>query len=60
MGAVAVGQFSCDTCGKSYRWKPEIAGRKAKCKCGAVMLCPSAEPRQEEEELFELAPDVQE
>ena len=57
MGAVAVGQFRCDACGKNYRWKPELAGRKARCKCGAVMFCPPAEPGKEEDDLFELAPD---
>src|SRR4051794_31875728 len=61
MGAAVAGQFSCDACGKSYRWKPELAGRKAKCKCGAVMVCPKDEPgKEQEEDLFELAPDVQE
>ena len=58
MGAATAGQFSCESCGKSYRWKPELAGRRAKCKCGAVMLCPATEPGRQEDDLFELAPDV--
>src|SRR5881394_3346738 len=57
MGAVVAGHFGCESCGKSYRWKPELAGRKAKCKCGAVMVCPQSEPGKVEDELFDLAPD---
>jgi len=33
--------FSCDSCGKQYPWKPELAGKKAKCKCGAVLSIPA-------------------
>jgi hypothetical protein len=57
MGAAVAGHFSCASCGKSYRWKPELAGRKAKCKCGAVLVCPQNEPGKVEDELFDLAPD---
>src|SRR5207248_7346812 len=57
MGAVVAGHFSCESCGKNYRWKPELAGRRAKCKCGAVLVCPQAEPGKVEDDLFDLAPD---
>lgn len=33
--------FACDNCGKQYPWKPELAGRKAKCKCGALLNVPA-------------------
>ena len=33
--------FSCNSCGKQYPWKPELAGKKAKCKCGAVLNIPA-------------------
>ena len=33
--------FSCDSCGKQYPWKPELAGKKAKCKCGALLNIPA-------------------
>ncbi|HEV8290348.1 MAG TPA: hypothetical protein VGP94_00425 [Tepidisphaeraceae bacterium] len=33
--------FSCDSCGKQYPWKSELAGKKAKCKCGAVLNIPT-------------------
>jgi DNA-directed RNA polymerase subunit RPC12/RpoP len=30
--------FSCDECGKTYRWKQELAGRKVRCKCGERLI----------------------
>jgi hypothetical protein len=38
------GSVSCTGCGKRYTWKPELAGKKAKCKCGAVLRMPGAPP----------------
>ncbi|MEO0964328.1 MAG: ABC transporter permease [Planctomycetota bacterium] len=36
--------FSCPTCGKRYRWKPAMAGKKVACKqCGEKLRVP-AEP----------------
>jgi hypothetical protein len=49
-------RFTCDICGKAYRWKPELAGRRVKCACGRVMTAPTAAPA-EEEELYALVPD---
>src|SRR4051794_21464067 len=40
----STGKFSCDGCGKTYTWKPDIAGRRVKCKCGHVMTVPKAAP----------------
>lgn len=37
-------QFICTACGKEYRWKPELAGRKAKCGCGASIVVPAERP----------------
>src|SRR4051812_19404291 len=37
-------KFNCSTCGKEYRWKPELAGKKAKCKCGSVIAIPTKAP----------------
>jgi len=42
--SVANATFSCDQCGKRYPWKPEYAGRKVKCKCGAVLTAPTRPP----------------
>src|SRR5258706_11522950 len=43
MGGIMAGgaTFSCDACGKQYPWKPELAGKRAKCKCGAVLSVPA-------------------
>src|SRR5688572_25039311 len=37
-------KFNCGACGKEYRWKPELAGKKAKCKCGSVIAVPAKQP----------------
>jgi len=37
-------KFNCSKCGKEYRWKPELAGKKAKCKCGNVVPIPAKPP----------------
>ena len=34
--------FGCEACGKHYVWKPELAGKHVKCKCGNVMSVPGA------------------
>jgi hypothetical protein len=36
--------FSCTICGKTFRWKPEIAGKKGKCSCGAGLTAPANVP----------------
>src|SRR4051794_18182068 len=41
-------KFACDGCGKSYSWKPELAGRRVKCKCSQVMTVPASDPSQSE------------
>src|SRR5436309_15866076 len=33
--------FACESCGKSYRWRPDFAGKKLKCGCGNVMAVTS-------------------
>jgi hypothetical protein len=37
-------RFSCSQCGRSFRWKPAIAGKKARCVCGAVAKVPITPP----------------
>ena len=41
---MGVGQFSCDNCGKSYAWKPQLAGKRVKCKCGSPLSVPKTDP----------------
>ena len=38
------GRVGCPGCGKTYRWKAELAGRKVRCKCGQVMRMPADAP----------------
>lgn len=64
MAQVEEAKFSCKQCGKSYKWKPEFAGKKVKCKCGYVMTAPAApaKPKEEHDEpdfdaLYDLADD---
>ncbi|MCC6421894.1 MAG: hypothetical protein IT447_00265 [Phycisphaerales bacterium] len=53
-------QFQCVGCNKTYRWKPELAGKKAKCKCGQVMEVPAEPPMPPEEEgLYDLVDEPQ-
>src|SRR4051812_2565154 len=52
--------FTCPACGKHFAWKPEIAGKKAKCTCGSAVqvplsLDPPAPEPEPEEELFDFA-----
>ena len=37
-------KFSCDSCNKTYTWKPELAGKRAKCKCGQPLRIPETDP----------------
>ena len=54
MSRVEEAKFSCNNCGKSYKWKPEFAGRKVKCKCGYVMTAPAAPPGGDEPDLARM------
>ena len=49
-------KFTCAACGKEYRWKPELAGRKAKCGCGAALVVPAERPAAKS--MTETAPVV--
>ncbi|MEM9251043.1 MAG: hypothetical protein AAGB29_01720 [Planctomycetota bacterium] len=45
-------EFTCETCGRRFAWKPEMAGKKAKCKCGVAIVVPETDPAAEEEGSF--------
>jgi hypothetical protein len=47
-------QFRCDTCGRRYRWKAALAGRKVKCACGEEMVYPAVPPA-DGDELYDVA-----
>jgi hypothetical protein len=38
------GKFRCESCAREYPWKPEQAGKRAKCKYGAVLSIPATDP----------------
>ena len=40
---VVDGKFSCGKCGKQFKWKSELAGKRAKCTCGAAIVVPAVE-----------------
>src|SRR5262245_31650298 len=46
MGETAVHAVTCDTCGKRYRYKPELAGKKVKCPCGGRVRFPAIEAEE--------------
>lgn len=60
MEATTAGRFSCKSCGKSYRWKPEFAGKRVKCvQCGQVIQAPLKSPAPPiREDTYDLAPDT--
>jgi hypothetical protein len=39
-GSSASDLITCDGCGKKYKWKLELAGRRLKCPCGAAIVVP--------------------
>jgi len=55
MAQTAVRAVSCDSCGKQYRYKPELAGKKVKCPCGGRVRFPldtaTEEPEQPQVDL---------
>jgi len=60
MSSSNAAKFSCPACGKQYTWKPALAGKQAKCACGAVMLVPAEPPGCEEpDDVYDLAEAAQ-
>ncbi len=61
------GKFTCAGCSKTYAWKPELAGKKVRCKCGQVMSVPKARAPEadldgppELDDLYEIAGEREE
>ena len=42
MSNTATGKLTCSGCGKSFLWKPQLAGKRAKCKCGTIISVPAS------------------
>lgn len=47
--------IQCPSCGKQYKWKPELAGRRMKCKCGGVIQVPRGQSAADDSALSALA-----
>jgi RNA polymerase subunit RPABC4/transcription elongation factor Spt4 len=47
MTQAAMGQIACAGCSRSYKWKPELAGKKGKCKCGEFLNFPVDDPSRQ-------------
>jgi hypothetical protein len=57
MGEAVAARITCDGCKKTYAWKPELAGKRVKCKCGHTIQVPAAqEPPPDEDGMYDLAP----
>jgi hypothetical protein len=42
------GKFRCDAGAREYAWKTELAGKRAKCKCGTSLAVPMEDPEKSE------------
>ena len=42
--ATSTPKFSCPTCQRQFAWRPQIAGKNAKCKCGETVHVPEDVP----------------
>lgn len=41
-------KIECISCGKTYKWSPNLAGKRAKCKCGATIEVPAIDSPPDE------------
>jgi hypothetical protein len=51
--------FTCGKCGKRFRWKPELAGRRVRCACGEPILVPRkvrASTNGDDSDSYDFAP----
>ena len=47
--------IKCPGCGKDYKLRDELGGKRVKCKCGHAMVVP-APAAAEESDTYDLAP----
>jgi len=47
-------RIECDQCGKVYKWKPDLAGKRVKCACGNKIQVPQREDPADESGTYEL------
>jgi hypothetical protein len=58
MNETANNIFACEHCGRSFRWSPQLAGKRLKCPCGQFLSVPASLPTPGEN-LPEFAPATQ-
>ena len=47
-------RFECDHCGKRHTWKPQLAGKRAKCSCGMTITIPATPPQEDPDALYDI------
>ncbi|HEY1684711.1 MAG TPA: hypothetical protein VGG19_08115 [Tepidisphaeraceae bacterium] len=52
MSETPAGIIACPACGRQFKWKPELAGKQAKCACGHLIAIPPTPPQ---DDLYDLA-----
>jgi hypothetical protein len=52
--ATSTPKFSCPTCRREFVWRPQIAGKNAKCKCGETVHVPEDAPPLEAPEPLDV------
>lgn len=40
--------ITCPFCNRQYNWKPDLAGRRVKCKCGNIIAVPEHAPSEDQ------------
>src|SRR5215207_11777044 len=40
--------ITCPFCNRQYNWKPDLAGRRVKCKCGNLITVPEVSPVEQQ------------
>ncbi len=48
-------KVQCPSCQKEYKWNPQLAGKRAKCKCGEVISIPMADPQAEDIGIYDVS-----
>src|SRR5215213_6848377 len=56
--------ISCTSCGRKFRYRPELGGRTVKCPCGSAILIPKlralTEPGDAPDDEYDVTPDPKE
>src|SRR6185503_441807 len=50
----SVPRFPCPRCNKQHTWKSHLAGKRAKCACGATITIPAIAPGDAPDDLYDV------